>query len=142
MRGDYGRTFPVDAGIQRYTRMSAAMLSAMRVADSCTESPCDMGIARRGLDLSVAEQLSDHGQALAERQSAARIAVSEVVKPDILQPGTLPVDIPGAVDIAHAGAGGSARYHPGVVCNSRQFREYLNGIRRQGNRPGAGFAVT
>ena len=39
--------------------------------------PREMGIARRGLDLSVAEQLS--GQALTERQGAARIGMSEVV---------------------------------------------------------------
>ena len=30
--------------------------------------PGEVGVARRGLDLGVAEQLADHGEALAERQ--------------------------------------------------------------------------
>ena len=50
--------------------------------------PREMGMARRGLDLSVAEQLS--GQALTERQGAARIGVLEVVNSYPLDPGLLP----------------------------------------------------
>ena len=46
-----------------------------------------MGVARRRLYVAVAEQLADHRQGLAERQCAGREAVTEVMQPDILQPG-------------------------------------------------------
>ena len=48
-------------------RKSPAMLAATRAAEGLDRIPRQMRIARRGLDLAVAEQLRDHGQALAQR---------------------------------------------------------------------------
>ena len=54
----------------------------------------EMSIARRRLDLAMSEQLPDHRQTLAERQGTRREAVAEVMKPDILEPGALPHEVP------------------------------------------------
>ena len=44
----------------------------------------EVGIARRGLDVVVTEQLSDHGEALADEQAAAGEAVPQVVDAQVL----------------------------------------------------------
>ena len=49
-----------------------------------------MGIARRRLDVAVAEQFPDHRQGFAECQRSGRESVPEVVHTDILQPGLGP----------------------------------------------------
>ena len=46
-----------------------------------------MGVARRGLYLAVAQQLPDHREGLAQRQGAAGVRVSQVVDPDALEGG-------------------------------------------------------
>ena len=46
-----------------------------------------MGVARRRLDVAVAEQLADHRQRLAERESARGKAVTEIVNSPVFQPG-------------------------------------------------------
>ena len=49
-----------------------------------------MGIARRGLDVAVAEQFADHRERLAERQGAGREAVSEIVQQNVLKRALAP----------------------------------------------------
>ena len=81
-----------------------------------------MGVARRRFDIAVTQQLADHRQRLAERQRAGRKAVSQVVKPDVLQPGRGPHGPPGMVQTAAAVAPVPvvAGKHPGAVLPARQ----------------------
>lgn len=81
-----------------------------------------MGVARRRLDIAVAEQLADHRQRLAERQGTGREAVSEIVQPDVFQPGRGPHGPPGTIETAAAEAPVPvvAGEHPGAALPSRQ----------------------
>ena len=47
----------------------------------------EVGVARRGLDLGVAEHLADHGQALAARHRDRREGVAQIVDADIVERG-------------------------------------------------------
>ena len=46
-----------------------------------------MGVARRGLDLRVAQELADHRQALTRRDSRRRKGVTQVVDTHVLEAG-------------------------------------------------------
>ena len=48
-----------------------------------------MGVARRGLDIAVSEQLADHRKGFAERQRAGSEAVAQVVKGELRRPQAL-----------------------------------------------------
>ena len=54
-----------------------------------------MSVARRGLDVAVAEQLSDHRQSLPERQRTRSEAVAQVVSSAIRRSGTRERQVPG-----------------------------------------------
>ena len=102
-----------------------------------------MGVARRRLDVAVAEQLADHRQCLPERQGTRREAVSEVVDPDVFQPGRGPHGPPGMVETAAAVAPVPvvARKNPGAVIPSRQRVQQRHRRRGQLDRAGTGLAV-
>ena len=70
------------------------MLAATLAAAASTEIARQMGIARRGLDPRMAEQLADHGQTLTQRQGTRGKAVAQVMQAHILQPGPRPDDLP------------------------------------------------
>ena len=46
---------------------------------------CEMGVARRALDVGMAQQLADHAQALAGGEGAAGVAVAEVVDAHVVE---------------------------------------------------------
>ena len=100
-----------------------------------------MGVAGRRLDLAVPQQLPDHRQALAERQSARREAVAEVMEPHILKPGPSPNAIPVVGDLRHVPAGPAAGNDPGIAGHSRQSGENPRRGRRQRHYPWARLAV-
>ena len=79
--------------------MSAPMLAATLAADILMGIACEMGVAGRRLDFGVPEQLTDHGQALAERQGAGGERMTQIMKPDIFEPGTLSHAIPVTVEV-------------------------------------------
>ena len=83
-------------------------------------SPCDVGdtvcgglegivgergVAGGGLDLGVAEQLADHGQAFADRQPAAGEAVAQVVEAHVVEPGPRPDAPPRVLQVGEMVAG-------------------------------------
>ena len=79
-----------------------------------------MGVARRRLDIAVAEHLPDYRQGLAERQGPGREAVSEIVESDVDQPGLVAHEVPNGINAAAACAGPAARKHLGTVRLARQ----------------------
>ena len=101
-------------------KISAAMLSAIRAAEFVHGVARQMRIACRGLDLAVAEQLSDHRETFAERQRPRRVTVSEIVDTHILEVGPRPHDEPGVVEIAQPRARLRADDDPGIVGETRQ----------------------
>ena len=67
--------------------------------------PREVGIAGGRLDLAVAEEPGDHGQAFAEGERPGREAVSEVMKPHVLEPGLAADHLPRRVQIGQPRAG-------------------------------------
>ncbi len=63
-----------------------------------------MGVAGGRLDVTVAEQLPDYRQGLAERQGPGRKGMSEIVNSYIFQPGALADAPPGSLQIGEVGA--------------------------------------
>ena len=74
-----------------------------------------MGVAGGGLDLSVAEELADHRQALAggDRRGGKRVA--QVVDADILDAGALADALPGRLQVGQVRAGVLPGDDPGVI---------------------------
>ena len=82
-----------------------------------------MGVAGRCLDFGVPEQLTDHGQALTERQGAGGERMTQIMKPDIFEPGALSHAIPVTVEVRQAHPRFAARNDPGITGAARQARE-------------------
>ena len=70
---------------------------------------CEMSIPRGGFYLIVAQQLADHRQTLAEGQRSGGEPVSQIMNPDIAQPGARPDDIPGVLEVAQMRVGAELR---------------------------------
>ena len=75
----------------------------------------EVGVAGGRLDLCVPQELSDHRQALAKRQSARSERMAEVMDPYIVEPGALPDAPPRVLEIGEVRARLAACYHPGIV---------------------------
>ena len=103
--------------------------------------PLQMRIARRGPDLAVAEQLRDHGQALAKRQRPRSEAVTAVMNPHFLESRPFPYDPPRAVQVGHVRARLLAGDNPGAVRKALQFLQHPDRRRRQRNRARTRLAV-
>ena len=118
------------------------MLSAISSAAWWIES-CQMGVARRRLDIAVTEELADHRQGLAERQRAGRKGVAEVVQANVIESGPGPDCPPDMVEAVAAIASVAvlARKHPGAVRPSRQGFEKTDGCRRELHRAGSGLGI-
>ena len=117
------------------------MLAATLAADTLMESPRQMGVTRRRLDLRVAKQPCDQRQGLAECQRPAGKGVPKVMDPNILKGRSLPHPIPLAVKTVQARAGLASRDDPGIVRRAGKAREDPRRRRRQGNHTRASLAV-
>ena len=100
-----------------------------------------MGVARRGLDLPVAQQLPDHREGLPQRQGAAGVGMSQIVDPDVFQARLLADDSPDVIEAAQAPARLPAGYDPRVAGQARQPGEKLHRRRRERDRPRARLRV-
>ena len=74
-----------------------------------------VGVAGRRLHLPVAEELSDHRQALPQRQCPRSEGVTQVMDPHVLEPRARPNYKPSAVQVAQAPPGPGSGNHPRVV---------------------------
>ena len=88
--------------------------------------PRQMRVPGRGLHLAVAQQLSDHRQALPQRQCAAGIRMTQVMDPDAVQAGPHPDNLPGMIEGAHMRAPLPARYDPGIALHARETGQKLH----------------
>ena len=100
-----------------------------------------MRIPRCGLDLSMSQQPADHGQALPEGQSPARIRVPEVMDSNILQPSPRPKPQPRIVELAHTGPRPFAANHPRNSRSAGYAFENLHGLGRKRHRPRARLRI-
>ena len=64
-----------------------------------------MGVARRGLDVAVPEQLANRQQGLAERQGTGREAVSQVMDSHVVEVRAGAYAAPGVLNIGQMGPG-------------------------------------
>ena len=83
------------------------------------------------------------GRGLAECQGAGRETVTQIVQPNVIQPGPGPDDLPDTVEAAGAETPIPvvARKHPGAALSSWQrFQKPCSG-RRQLDRAGTGLGV-
>ena len=103
--------------------------------------PGQMRIARRRLDLRVAEQPADHRQGFAQRQRPRSVAVPAIVDAQILEPGALAYHLPGIVQVAHRAAGDLPRDHVRVALHPGDRRQHVRRLRRQRDRPRAGLRI-
>ncbi len=76
--------------------------------------PREMGVARRRLDLVVAEKLPDHRQAFADRERPRGERMAKIVKPDVVETG-----VPADAVLAHV-----YRQEPRLRKKSAQFLRY------------------
>ena len=97
--------------------------------------PRKVGVAGRRLHLPVAEELSDHRQALPQCQCPRSEGVSQVVDPDVCEPGPRRNHKPPGVQVAQAPPGPGSGNHPRVVRQPGQGGQHLPRRRRQRHRP-------
>ena len=74
-----------------------------------------MSVSGGGLDLGVSEQLSNHGQTLADQQPAAGEAVSQVVNPHVVKLGPRSDTPPGMLQVGKMTSWFAPRDYPGVA---------------------------
>ena len=86
-----------------------------------------MGVARRGLDLRVAEQLADHRQALTRGDCRRREGVAQVVDADVLDAGAGADALPEGLQIAQALARQGAEDDPRVAFDALGVAEQVDG---------------
>ena len=99
----------------------------------------EVGIARRRLDLCVAEQLADHRQALSKRQGAAGKAVAQVVNAHIVEAGAGADAPPWTLQVGKVGSRLAARDNPRVVVAGQGDQQpHRRGRQRHGPSAGPG----
>ena len=105
---------------------TSAIRLAMRFAADLTGS-----LARwrsgGGLDLGVAQELANHGQALADEQSATGKAMAEIVDPHVVEPQRAPDAPPGVLKVGQMAPRLAPHDHPGVVLRSVERPQHCNG---------------
>ena len=122
-------------------RMSAAILTAIRSADSLTEVARKMRVARGRFDPAMTEKPADDRQDLAERQCPRGKAVSDVMDAHVAGPGPRADGLPRPVDVGHVCARLVSRNDPGIAGLARPGLEDADRRRRQVDRAGASFPV-
>ena len=100
-----------------------------------------MRVAGGGLDPAVAQQLSDHAQALAERQRATRPAVPQVMDAHAVEPGFAPHQKPRIADVHETGARLLPDDRPRVVGNPGDALQHAQYRGRRRNHARAGLGV-
>ena len=89
----------------------------------------EVGVARRRLDLSVAQQSSDHRQPLTRRHRCRGEGVAQVVDANVLQPGPRPHAPPEGLEIAQSlpvqRAGDDPRVAVNALCLCQEVDDRL-----------------
>ena len=85
----------------------------------------EMGVAGGGADLGVPENPADHRQALAERERAGGVGVSEIMDAHAVQSGMHLDAVPVVGEIRQAGAGLLAPDDPGIALDPFDAVEHL-----------------
>ena len=80
----------------------------------------EVRVARRGLDLSVAQQTSDHREAFSQRQGAAGVRMAQVVQPDVMKSRARSYGAPSLVDVPQVRARLPAWQDPGIPIDAWQ----------------------
>ena len=101
----------------------------------------EVGVAGGALDVGMAQELADHGEALAGRQRARRIGVAEVVDADVVEAGAGADAVPLCGDGGEVGSGLPAGDDPGVLWQALDGGEHGVCGGGEGDHAGTGLAV-
>ena len=108
---------------------AAAPFDSLQIAVNAVSDPCggcldgvtrEMGVASGGLNLGMAQQLSDHRQPLAKCEGPRGKAMAEVVDAHVVEFRFLPYTPPGVLKVGQVAARFPADDHPRVVRLARQ----------------------
>lgn len=100
-----------------------------------------MGVSRCGLDLRMAKELADHGQALTRRHGRGRESVAQVVDADVLDPGTGTDALPEWLQVTQRLAGQGAGDDPRVAFDALGVAEQVDGGLAEMDYLGTGLGI-
>ncbi len=101
----------------------------------------EMRVARGGLDPRVAQELPDHGESLAERESPRCERMAQVMEAHFVKARARADGPPGVIELPEVRTRLPAGDHPGIAGGARESGEELHRGLRERNDPRARLGV-